>query len=114
MPLLFVGDIANNPVNNRFGAVIAAYDLPGAAGRRVAALDGVTVCFAPPLPDGGDPKGDPRLPTSSITFRAGGVNSKARPRPNFYPEIETAEVGIRALQRLLGRLNAVVRSSRPR
>jgi hypothetical protein len=105
MPLLFVGDAANDL---RPDDVRTAYDLPATVGRRQAALGGSTVCFAQPLADPADPKGDPRLPTSSITFDAGKVTSESRLHANFYPEIETADVGIRALQRLLGQLHAVV------
>ena len=104
MPLLFVGATANE---SRAAAVRAGYDDAGTAARRRAVIGGTTICFAP-LPDGDDPKGDPRLPTASLTFDAGRVRSESDLHANFYPEIETAEVAIRALQRLLGQLHAVV------
>ena len=105
MPLLFVGDAPND---ERAAAVRAAYDDPATVTRRTADLGGATVCFAEPIEDDPDPKGDPRLPTSSITFDAGKVISQSRFHANFYPEIDTAQVGIRAVQRLLGQPQAVV------
>jgi hypothetical protein len=110
MPLLFVGDTAND---QRMDAVRKAYDDGGTATRRRAELGGSTVCFAPAVKDEPDPKGDPRLPAASITFDAGDVKSRSRFHANFYPEIETAEVGIRAVQRLLGRPNAIAQVRYP-
>jgi hypothetical protein len=103
MPLLFVGEVANA---QRAEPVRTAYDDGGTAGWRTADLGGATICFAPPAA-GTDPKGDPRLPTADILFHAGTVVSPSALQPNFYPEIETTRVGIRALQRLLGKTNAV-------
>jgi hypothetical protein len=105
MPLLFVGEIAND---KRADAVRTAYDDAGTGARRTADLGGASICFAPRLQGEPDPKGDPRLPAASIVFDAGAVLSKSRFHPNFYPEIEAADVGIRAVQRLLGKTDAVV------
>jgi hypothetical protein len=105
MPLLFVGDVAND---ERADAVRKAYDDAGTVARRTADLGGVSICFAPRLQGEPDPKGDPRLPAASIVFDAGDVLSKSRFHANFYPEIEEADVGIRAVQRLLGKTDAVV------
>jgi hypothetical protein len=105
MPLLFVGEIAND---KRADAVRKAYDDIGTVARRTADLGGASICFAPRLQGEPDPKGDPRLPAANIVFDAGDVLSKSRFHANFYPEIETADVGIRAVQRLLGKTDAVV------
>jgi hypothetical protein len=105
MPLLFVGETANEKLPDK---VRVAYDDDGTSGRRRSDLGGATVCFAPPLAGDPDPKGDPRLPTAEITFDSGDVLTPSPFHANFYPEIETASVGIRAVQRLLGRMDAVV------
>jgi hypothetical protein len=64
------------------------------------------VCYAPFTP--GD-KGDPRLPTETMTFAAGHMRAGVHfpLDPNFHPETETAMVGIRAVQRLLAQPNAI-------
>ncbi len=109
VPLLFVGQVAND---TKDGPIRLACNAPATATRRRADLGGATVCFAPFTP--GD-KGDPRLPTSSMTFAAG----KLRPgvhyplAPNFYPETARAEVGIRPVQKLLNQPNAVVAVTYP-
>jgi hypothetical protein len=102
MPLLFVGEVVNFTksvqVRNAYNAASAA--------RRRANLGSCTVCYAPfdPLA-----KGDPRLPTSSMTFEAGALNTAERVmEPNFHPETGEASAGIPALQKMLGRNDAVV------
>ncbi len=99
MPLLFVGEIANTLVPDNISAAYAA----AAVARRSAPLNGATVAFAPVDPNA---KGDTRLPTQGIRFTAGTV-SLSNTLVNVYPEVEEAQVGIRAVQRLLGRENAV-------
>ncbi len=103
MPLLFVGVEANqNTTANK--EIITRYDVEPAARRR-SSLGNATVCYAP-IKDGAE--GDPRLPTDTITFDAAGVKGISLSKPQFYPEVETAEVGIAAIQRLLQKPDAVV------
>jgi len=99
MPLLFVGKPANDLndwrdiTSNRRAAYNAA-----PAGKRRGTLGGAVVAYAPSDPAD---KGDPKLPTSDITFRAGGVVADAE--PNFYPEVDLANVGIKPVQKLLAK-----------
>jgi hypothetical protein len=104
MPLLFVGEVAND---TKIDAIRLAYNDKAKASRRRASLGSATVCFAPFTP--GD-KGDPRLPTASITLAAGALRDGLHfpLAPNYYPEIDRAEVGIRPVQKLLNQPNAVV------
>jgi hypothetical protein len=108
MPLLFVGTTANSHSDQLTKQVLAAYNDDQTADRRAGDLGGATVCYAPPLTGEPDPKGDPRLPTATATFHAGNVVSTSEREANFYPEVENAEVGIRAVQRLLGKRDAIV------
>lgn len=103
MPLLFVGVEANqNTTANK--EIITRYDAePGQ--RRKSSLGNATICYAP-IKDGAE--GDPRLPTGNITFDAAGVKGVSLSKPQFYPEVENAEVGIVAIQRLLQKPDAVV------
>ena len=101
LPLLFIGEIANRTKGPQINAAYAVAD----AARRTATLNGSSVAFAPVNPSA---KGDTRLPTKSVLFTAGDV-SRSNTLPNVYPEVEQAEVGIRAIQRLLGKTDAVVR-----
>ena len=101
MPMLFVSKEVNK---QKFAEVRRAYN-KAVAERRKAELGGATVCFAPFEP--GD-KGDPRLPTATMTFAAGEVTQHAATRPNFYPETDAALVGIKPIQKLLGQPKAVV------
>jgi hypothetical protein len=111
MPLLFVGETANQKISpvDVPALIRTAYDdapLP----RRTAQIGGSSVCFAPPAPGA---LGDPRLPTRSVTFRAGAPASNSTERVNVYPEVAEADCGIRALQRVLGRQDATVRVRYP-
>jgi hypothetical protein len=107
MPMLFVSTTANQ---YKSAEVRRAYNLKDTAARRRADLGGVTVCFA--HFDPGD-KGDPRLPTASMTFAAGDVRKLRATQPNFYPETDAAQVGIKPVQKLLGQPNAVANVAYP-
>jgi len=107
MPLLFVGIEANQ---SKSQAVLEAYNMAGTLSRRQTSLGGATVCYAPVDPNA---KGDPRLPTERMTFASATLTGNANTMPAFYPEIEKAEVGIRAVQRLLGKTDAVVEVQYP-
>ena len=107
MPLLFVGVEANQAKATQ---VINAYNLTATEARRQTSMGGASVCYAPLKADA---KGDPRLPTETVQFNAYGVNEADKEKPQFYPQIETAEVGIRAVQRLLGKHDAVVEVKYP-
>lgn len=102
VPLLFVGETANRA---KHAQVRRAYNAAGAAKYRRAELGGQVVTYAPYDP-GAD--GDPRLPTAHMTFAAGLVKTISKVEPNFYPETAAANVGIRPLQKLLGRPDAMV------
>ena len=82
------------------------------ASRRTGNLGSSTICFAP---YSDSDKGDPRLPTSSMTFAAGSLKTGVHfpLAPNFYPEVARADVGIRAVQKLLNQPNAIVSVTYP-
>jgi hypothetical protein len=92
MPLLFVGKLAEA----RSADVCKSYNGVPAAPRRRTSLGSTVVTYAPSDPAD---KGDPKLPTQTITFRAAALTSSM---PRVYPEIDVAEVGIKAIQKLLG------------
>ena len=100
MPLFFVSELANAKV----GPAIRAAYRSAPSTRRRAELAGATVAFAPV--DSGA-KGDTRLPTQQLTFTAGDTPA-SQTLVNVYPLVEQGVVGIQAVQRLLGRANAVV------
>ena len=104
MPLLFVGSEANEKPTI-IGEIIKQNNLEPANPRRHASLGNASVCYAP-IKAGAE--GDPRLPTSEIVFCAGGVKGISTDEAQFYPEIESAQVGIAAIQRLLQQPNATV------
>jgi hypothetical protein len=110
VPLLFVSQVAND---SKDGPVRQAYNVTATAPRRRADLGSATVCFAPFTPDD---KGDPRLPAASMTFAAGNLRPGVHfPfAPNFYPEVDRAEVGIRPVQKLLNQPNAIVPVTYPK
>jgi hypothetical protein len=104
MPLLFISEIPNGKAD-RLGAIKTAYNASAVAPRRRAEVGGATVAYSDF--DAGD-KGDPRLPTRSMTFAAGDLTVPPhQTAPNFYPEMEGAEVGIRSVQKMLGLANFV-------
>jgi hypothetical protein len=109
MPLLFVGKKANEkPATVK--EILTQYDLEPASPRRTASLGNVSICFAPVKAGA---KGDPKLPTADVTFDAAEVQHLSTDSPQFYPEIESAEVGIAAIQRLLQKPDAVVAVTYP-
>ncbi len=103
LPLLFVSEVPNQraPKVDNINAAYAA----APAAKRTAELRGASVAFAPVAPAA---LGDTRLPTQQLLFTSGAV-SFSTILPNVYPEIETAVVGIKAVQRLLGQSNAVTK-----
>jgi hypothetical protein len=109
MPLLFVGETANDA---KIGPIKLAYNDKSTASKRRADLANATVCYAPF--DASD-KGDPRLPTSTMTFRAGNLKGVHYAlEPNYYPETEAAQVGIKPVQKLLGKSNALAEVTYPK
>jgi hypothetical protein len=107
MPMLFVSKNANQ---YKHAEVRRAYNRKATAPRREADLAGATVCFAPFDPND---KGDPRLPTASMTFAAGEVDKLHATQPNSYPETDAARVGVKPVQKVLGQPNAVVKVAYP-
>jgi hypothetical protein len=106
MPLLFIGAEANQAVAAN---VVASYIAATANPRRLGPLGGASVCYAP-IQAGSE--GDPRLPTGSLTFEAVHSSGPATD-PQFNPQLQFAEVGIRQIQRLLGQNQAVVQVEYP-
>ena len=104
MPLLFVGVEANQNTAV-LGEVIKRYDAEPKSPRRTASLGSAVVCYAPLKPGA---EGDPRLPTGALTFAGAGVTGLSKTKPQFYPEVESAQVGITAIQRLLQQPGAMV------
>ncbi len=104
MPLLFVGTEANaKPAV--IAEIIKQHNLEPANPRRHAALGNASVCYAPIKPGA---EGDPRLPTREMIFRAAGVTGISPDEARFYPEVESAQCGIAAIQRLLQKPDATV------
>jgi hypothetical protein len=104
MPLLFVGIEANQSAG-AMSEIIARYDAPEAAQRRTTSLGSAVVCYAPLKPGS---EGDPRLPTAEMTLAGAGVSGLSKTKPQFYPEVQSARVGIAAIQRLLQQPGAMV------
>lgn len=94
MPLLFVGKIAEL---TKSAEVATAYNAAPAAQKRRASTGGAVITYAPTDPSD---KGDPRLPTKTMTFRAAALERPAKPK--VYPEVDAASVGIKPIQKLLG------------
>lgn len=103
VPMMFVGVEANQL---KAAPVVAAYNYETAEPRRNARPGGASISFAA-LPTNPEAKGDPRLPTSLISFHAAKLDVTPN-RPRVYPEVEEAEVGIRAVQRMLNEPNATL------
>jgi hypothetical protein len=103
MPLLFVGIEANKKAAV-MTEVRKRYNLEGK--RRTTSFGNAGVCFAPADPAA---KGDTELPTLEVVFRAGNVTHNSGLKPRYYPEIESAQVGIAAIQRLLQKPGETVR-----
>ncbi len=105
MPLLFVGKLANAKASKQLKK---AYNETSAVPRRYALLGSAAVSYAPSQPTD---KGDPKLPTESITFYAGDLTAPGR--PDFYPEVQLAKVGIKPVQKLLSQPNFVTEVEYP-
>ena len=107
MPLLFVGIEANEKaevmteVRKRYNSETK---------RRTTSFGNAGICFAPSDPTA---KGDTEFPTLEVVFRAGNVTHNSRLKPRYYPEIESAEVGIAAIQRLLQKTSETVHVTYP-
>lgn len=108
VPMLFVGVEANQ---SKPAAVRAAYNDEPAESRRSATPGGASISYAP-LPSSPEAKGDPRLPTSHISFAAAGLDVSPN-RPRVYPEVDEAQVGIRAVQRMLNKPDATLKVNYP-
>lgn len=108
MPLLFVGKEANESPAT-IAEIIKQYNLEPEGLRRAANLGGASVCYAPIKPGA---EGDPRLPTAEMVFKTAPA-AVPIDQPRFYPEVERAEVGIAAIQRLLQNPDAVVAVAYP-
>ena len=107
VPLLFVDLNANE---YKSPEIRRAYNASDATHRTADDLSGATVCFAPYDPTA---QGDTRLPTASMTFAAGELTGYHRSKPNVYPETDSAEVGVKPIQKLLGQPKAVVTAAYP-
>jgi hypothetical protein len=95
MPLLFIG-IEANQIEDVMTVVRDRYNKEG--NRRKTSFGNAAVCFAP---EDAAAKGDTKLPTLEVLFRAGDPGHKSPKKPRYFPEIEKAQVGIAAIQRLL-------------
>ena len=104
MPLLFVGSEANEN-KDVIAEIITQNNAEPAFPRRTAVLGNASVCYAPIKPGA---EGDPRLPTSEMVFHCASVTGISTDFAQFYPEIESAQVGIAAIQRLLQKPDATV------
>jgi hypothetical protein len=108
-PLLFVGVEANEHQDPNIMKEIIKRNNEATPPRRVAQIGGDSVCYAPFDPGA---KGDTRLPTTKLVFRAAEVTDAFKKdfkeEPQFYPEIETARCGITAIRRLLQKPDATV------
>ncbi len=108
LPLLFVGKLADA---KKAADLKKSYNKPDEAGRRRALLGGAKVCYAPAAPSD---KGDPNLPTQTVTFRAGDfTTSTPAIKPNFHPEVDVAECGIKPIQKLLGQPSFIAEVAYP-
>lgn len=99
VPQLFVSEIPNQ---QKPGPVRKAYNRSG-EDHRSAQLGNATVCFAPFDPAA---KGDTNLPTGAMVFTAGDPTAVSMIKPNYFPEMARAHLGIPPLQKLLGQPNA--------
>ena len=104
MPLLFVGKLAEQ----KSSAVCKSYNATPAFPRRRAGIGGAIVTYAPPDPAD---KGDPKLPTRTITFAAASLPDAIDPA--VYPEIDVAECGIKPIQKLLGKHDFITEVAYP-
>jgi len=102
MPLLFVGVEANDKGDenepNLMTRIRDAYNKEST--RRSTSFGGATLCYAPPKVGA---KGDPRLPTRTLTFSAAPVVKSVitTEEAQFYPEVRFANAGVASIRRLL-------------
>ena len=102
MPLLFVGVEANDKGDevepNLMARIRDAYNKETT--RRSTSFGGATLCYAPPKVGA---KGDPRLPTRTLTFSAAPVVKSVitTEEAQFYPEVRFANAGVASIRRLL-------------
>lgn len=109
MPLLFVGAEANEK-SNVIAEIIKRSNLEPAEPRRRATPGNASICYAP-IKAGSE--GDPRMPTSEMVFRGAGLTGISTDEAQFYPELESARIGIAAIQRLLQKPDATVSVTYP-
>lgn len=110
MPLLFVGKEANDhghdkePPQNLMTRIRTAYNKEST--RRSTSFGGATIAYAPPKAGA---KGDPKLPTRTLSFLAGPVEPViTTDEAQFYPEAHFANTDIAAVRRLLQKQDASV------
>lgn len=107
MPLLFVGKAANDD-RDTVKEILSQYN--NDSQRRTASFGNAVVCYAPVNPGS---EGDPKLPTKDVTF-SGAILTGVRPDlVQFYPEIQTANVGVSAIQRLLQKPDVIATVTYP-
>jgi len=109
MPLLFVGIEANQQTT--LMKTIIELNNKEDPPRRVAALNGASVAFAPKLSGA---KGDTSFPTHKMVFKAGEVTGISPEEPQFYPELETSDTENAAFQRLLQKPNVTFKVEYPK
>ncbi|MCT0208260.1 hypothetical protein [Synechococcus sp. CS-1332] len=101
MPLLFVSEVVNT---DRSTLLLDAYNAEDRDSVRRAELNGASVGF-----DAINPR-ETQLATRSMSFRVGALaptDKLLATAPNFSPEMERADVCVPALQKLLGRDDAI-------
>jgi hypothetical protein len=97
LPLLFVSEIVNKDQSD---IVRSAYKAEAKARGHQADLGGASVRFDATA-------GESRLATRTMSFVAGCVKKRSPIKANFHPEMDVAEVCVPALQKLLGRDDAI-------
>jgi hypothetical protein len=104
MPLLFVGKEANDHGHNDnlMERIRNAYN--NESTRRSTSFGGATITYAPPKVGA---KGDPKLPTRTLSFIAGPVETViTTDEAQFYPEAHFANTDFAAARRLLQKQDA--------
>ena len=108
MPLLFVGKVADA---KKAAEIKASYNASPADPKRRRSLGGAVVSYAPSVRPA---RAIRELPTKTITFKAGYFVKTTKPAtPNFYPEVDVAEVGIKPIQKLLSQPGFVTEVAYP-
>jgi hypothetical protein len=110
MPLLFVGKEANDhghdkePPDNLMTKIRNAYNKEST--RRSTSFGGAIIAYAPPKAGA---KGDPKLPTRTLSFLAGPVETViTTDEAQFYPEAHFTRADFAAVRRLLQKQDASV------